>query len=358
MPSQVVYPNPQTSPHTLQQSPGPNAMYALTPSPVDPSPPAAGSTMTIRVGVFAPSMVPDGTITFQVQVGAGSAVTLDSSSHNVCNDALNTNIVGFVQPLVRDLGAQNVFVITVQVDTAVTWNLTITNTDTAHSYPVVVVAADTDAGSQQPWIDIDTTFAFSKALINESGTGTSSPVLRNYGTGSLSLTGTPFTMSGTNQAQFAPGTPPPSLFPVSDIGLPITLTTTGSIGPLSATLTVNGDSNATTTAGHNKVLNLSANVGKLELAFLLDTSGSMAFQPDGTSTSTDTLMRWSYLTSAVSAALNILGAHYENKGNFYIGMYPDITTFAPTTAGPNPPVFPVAPPRRAPSCPSPRGRPW
>jgi len=227
-----------------------------------------------------------------------------------------------------------------------TWTLTIVSND-AVARGFTFVVADSDADSQQPWIDMETTINFN-ALITETGNQT----LRifNYGTGPLTgITGTP---AGPGAASFT-FTPPggASVIPNGLLDIPVTLASVATPQTLTAQLDVaSNDTKAQKAAGHNSEVALSATIGELELAFMLDASGSMAYDPDGQTTFIgvdNSSTRWGKLVSGADAALTMLKNFAAGKGNFAVGMYPDITAFPadPTASYGGP--FPVPSPSAA-----------
>jgi hypothetical protein len=229
---------------------------------------------------------------------------------------------------------------------ASTWNLTIVNNDAAPRQSTFVVAQSA-ADSQQPWINMEPAIDF-QALVSETGPQT----LRvyNYGTGPLTNFAPTITGPGASSFTATPAagaSAPPS----GSVDIPVTLQAVATPKSLSATLVLgSNDTTAQTTASHNNSVALTAEVGMLELGFLLDGSGSMALDPDGQAKFIgvdNASTRWGKLQTAAQAALTLLQNYGANKGNFAVGVYPDITGFpaSPTATYSGP--FPVASPSAA-----------
>ena len=339
-----VYPQPPTAPLNLGS--GVTSTPQLFTEHRDSGTP---NTMYIRVAIVGSAAVPN----FTVQAGTGDAVPVPSGTLGIFDLPGGHNGPGkYIGDSFLTPEANGVYFITVllQDPNPSTWHLTINNTDTGPGTKNFTwVVADSDGDSQQAWVDMATSIPPSpfETLITDGDTIN----LRvfNYGTGPLTtLSGT---LSGPNAAQFSfspPATPiPPSgLLDTSVILLP--LSTSAS---LSATLTVGSNDTKEqilASPGHNSIVTISGTVEQLELAFLLDASGSMAFSPGGSSViqSAPSSTRWGMLTSAVQATLTLLGNHASGKGMFGVGMYPDITKFPAdpnaTYSGPFPVPSPSA----------------
>ena len=330
-----VYPNPQTAPLSIAPG-GAGTATALTTERHSGGSP---DEMFIRVAIVASAVAP----TLKLAAGAGDAVVVPLGTTAAIFDGPGST-GNYVAAAIMEAEANGVYLVTVVLSKlGSAWTLTIVNNDAA-SREFTFVVADSDADSQQPWIDVATTLAFD-ALITE--TGAQSLRVFNYGTGALS--GLVATASGANAASFAVTVPPATTVnPNSTADISVALQPTATPQSLAATLDIaSNDTTAVKVAGHNSETALSASVGSLELAFMLDASGSMAFDPDGNTTFIgvdNSSTRWGKLTSAIDASLTMLKNFASGKGTFAVGMYPNITAFPadPTAAYGGP--FPVPSP--------------
>ncbi|WP_437594143.1 hypothetical protein [Sorangium sp. So ce1000] len=328
-----VYPDPQDKPQNI----GSGGSHTFDIQQFTPE-------MVIRVALFAPGSSPT-TPTFKVQAGTGDPVTADINATSAIFSAPGSNIADYVGDLgllVQESG--NIYALTISVSASSTWKLTITNND-ASPRDFTVVVADSPDDSKRPWVDIDTSLNFD-VLVNEGGAATPLALkIRNMGTGVLNVSA--LNKGGADAAKFTPDALAPVL-PNSEIGVNIALTPQTAIGPLAATLTAaTNDSTAKMAAGHNSLANLTAVVRRLEVAFLLDASGSMAYGPGGEH-APENSTRWTLLKSGVAAALNVLKNFGDGKGSFAIGMYPDISPYPKHPTDPvGPGVVPVLSPSAA-----------
>jgi hypothetical protein len=312
-------------------------VYPLThTAPLDVPPGGAGTTTTftqerrssganpqmyIRVAILGSATAP----TLKLQAGGGDPVTAVSGTTTSIFDAPGDtgNYVAdcLLSPQPNGVYLINVFL---YLTTASTWKLTIVNNDVVNRGFVFVVA-DSDANSQQPWIEMETAIHFD-ALITE--TGNQALRIFNYGTGPLTISTSSPTGPGAASFTFAPPGGA-SVNPNSSLDIPVTLVSVATPQALSATLDVaSNDSLAQKATGHNSEVALSATIGALELAFMLDGSGSMALDPDGKSTFIgvdNSSTRWGKLITGANAALTMLKNFAAGKGTFAVGMYPNIT---------------------------------
>ncbi len=251
--------------------------------------------------------------------------------------------------------ANNVYLLKLVIFiTGTTFKIRLTNSvpDPTGSRGFVWVVADSDALSQQSWIDMSTTIVTPspfETLINEPALF--SLAVFNYGTGSLgNIVAMP---AGADAGNFSVTAIPAGTFvnPNDQVNVMVNMAAITSPKKISATLNFSSnDPHAPlTTAKHNSQVAIAATVSKLELGFLLDASGSMALAPNGTSiiAVNRNATRWGLLKSAAQGALAALGNHAVNKGRFGVGMYPNITPFPadPTAAYSGP--FPVPSPTSA-----------
>jgi len=204
-----------------------------------------------------------------------------------------------------------------------TLNMRLTN-NTASDHDFVWVVADSDANSQQPWIQLSPTTLPYEALVNQAATATAQSLqITNRGTGTL-------TVNNINPALAAPYALNPAGLPNS--GLPASVdpnqasprnlvigfnapATTG--GTAATNYTVDGDTGAVSGAGHNDAFQLSATTTALEVVMVLDDSGSM-----GATDTTSAATRLSELQSASKQFLDYLAAFGAAAGTVGIVRFP------------------------------------
>lgn len=215
------------------------------------------------------------------------------------------------------------------------WQLRITNPD-AVTREFVVVVADNVAETQQPWVDVaaPATLVYD-LLIGEQVT--QSVHVANKGTGSVTVNGlTPALPAGlavtSGSATLAPsGT--------TDITVRFTSPGPGSVS-LSATPTLDTsppDPSAGATPGHNNRVSVTAVAGALEVALLLDTSGSMGWDARGNFLPANAPnARLSELIDATGHFLDKLAHFGSGRGRFGIARFPQ-------AAPGNPASFDVVP---------------
>lgn len=224
--------------------------------------------------------------------------------------------------------ANNVYLLKVVINIAgTTLKIRITN-NTAANRDFVWVIADSDADSRQPWINATPAALVYNALINQAASLTTLAIsVGNSGTGSLTV------------SSFTPALP--ASYTAS--GLPVTVLPNAPAGSIlvafnapaapatlpAALFTLDGDNGPVFGASHNREVTLSANTQALELALLLDDSGSMSWQPDG-----DPIppavppSRWSLAASAANAFLDLLAVFGRNNttntsmGTFGVARFP------------------------------------
>ena len=350
-----VYPQPQTALKTLDT--GLNKVW--TQAIIERrSADMPFNFMFIRVAMAGaipgnPANIP----TLQMQAGTGDPVTAPYNGPNPGSVYDQPGGIGGAGQNVGDAYfsgpfADGTYLIKVQlyVPPGTNWSVIITNNDVANrDFMFVVASADggVDGGAKQPWISADTAVNFGEVLTGDTGNMNLS--IANKGTGDLTtLAGT---FSGTDAASFTL-TPPGAAIGANSSGLAaITLNPVGSTKSLSASVTVtSNDTTVTGTAGHNNIAAMSGQVEQLELAFLVDASGSMALDPDGHDTNISgniALTRYGILLTAVEAAMTALKNHAANKGNFGLTIYPNITGFPALPSSPYGGPLPVPSPTAA-----------
>jgi hypothetical protein len=324
-----VYPTPQTNPLNVAAS-ATSAAVPFTEQVGTGTGPGGLDGMYLRLVMLGPacatSTAPDPTVALQADTG--TPVTLNSFFQGIRNapgsggsEVANARITA---------EANDVFLIDFAVFVpGSSWQIFITNNDSdARDFTWVV--ADTNAEASQPWIDVPATLDLDAALGGITVTGqTSDPAtvqVANLGTGDLTISGTTLDSGDADFTFTTPGT----ISPNSCGNLQIAFTGPASPGQSNGTYTIG--SNDTTavsgdpTAAHNEQIALSATAGQLEVMMLLDTSGSMAFMPDGSATVADPgEARWGRLKAATKQFLDLLGTLGSDQGRFGIGMFPDIT---------------------------------
>ena len=222
--------------------------------------------------------------------------------------------------------ADNVYLLKVFIEIDAT-TLSIQINSAGHDF--VWVAADSDADSKQPWIQLSPATLPFGALINQTeSTTVRSLQINNRGTGPLTVTNilpalaAPYHLNPLGLASSGlPVTVNPNPAALANIGIgfkapPVTGTTAAT------NYTVNGDTGDGVTvpvlgSGHNNGFALSATTGQLEVVMLLDTSGSMA-ATDTTSGST----RLGELQSASTQFLNYLSQFGAGGGTVGVVQFP------------------------------------
>ncbi len=205
-----------------------------------------------------------------------------------------------------------------------TLSILITNSSGA-ALSFVWVVGDSDSESQQPWLNLTPATLSFNALINQGpGVADLSFVIANYGTGTGTITG----FTPALAAPYSPvGTPPTSVAPNQSVAGTIGFTAGATTGPApGATLTLgSNDAGASSSAsGHNNQLQLFGVVTKLEIAFVLDDSGSMLTAPDGT-LAVNGQRRWDHLVSVANLSLDLIAVFGANGGNLGVIRFPGAT---------------------------------
>jgi hypothetical protein len=343
-----VYPDPQTDPLSVNPAPASptEADITLAPfgqltGPTD-SPGSYNKMMVIRVAVFEGVSAP----TLFLKAGSGHAAQATPLTNPVYRDAAMTQYVGDVKLVT--IGEQpNVFQIRMEFDqnSTETWQLGILNRD-ASPRQFTWVVAGTAAGtvddmvtdSAQPWVVVSPGDLTYHSLIADH-TDESVTVL-NKGTGPLNVTGvTPALPAGLAITTALPVVVPPSGSAVLKVTLTAPATPPGPDGVIPATVSVTAnDTTASTSAGHNKQLAITATIQALEVVLLLDNSGSMSWDPQGKQLAVgDPNARWGELKDAAGHFLDML-VHFGGNGRFGIAGFPA----GDPTLPPGLDIFPMA----------------
>jgi hypothetical protein len=189
---------------------------------------------------------------------------------------------------------------------------------------VTWVVGDTDLESLQPWLHVAPAGSY---VVFAGQADTFGLHLTNRGTGPLTITAEP--SPGTGFA--VTGLPPAAIPPLGSGDLIITYTGAAAPGEVVATYTATAATTGDTTAkpaasGHNNRVALTATTRLIEAVFLVDTSGSMAYTPDGGHAAAPDQERWFKLKTGASQAFNLLTGFASGKGTFGLAEFPDITT--------------------------------
>lgn len=282
----------------------------------NPTGPTTGSEVMVSDGNLYPSS------TVAIEDGSGP-----SAAANAGWETPHTNNVYFLKIII--FSPSTTFEIRIENNSAAAWE-------------IVWVEADTDDGSQQPWIDVTPAELNYNHLITESDT--QAITVTNKGTGAFNITGLNPTL-GTGFSLPMPSPLPATVAPNNSIPLQITFaapSTPADTASAATTVVIDPpDLGASTTTGHNQQVTLNTQTQELEIVLLLDTSGSMGWQPNGDRTGPLT-SRWEDLEDAADQFLALLLGFGDSRGRFGIVRYPgtdltNLTTyvlFAPQTIEP------------------------
>lgn len=234
--------------------------------------------------------------------------------------ALNSTEVGILaSPFVQ--GTNGVYRVYIAVYRAgdLDWTLKIENNDDTNAHAYHVVVADTEAEALQAWIDVTNSTVDVQTLINRDVTGTLTVV--NKGTDDLIIESTtpdltseftladplPITLVPNQSQNLTINFEAPSEPPSSDgvINLPGIFNT----GTDDGTGIIIGRDEAAGEPGHNNTFMLSSTTHALEIAMVLDDSGSMSWDEDGSPLPAGSVLsRWHELSDAANEFLDLLAA--------------------------------------------------
>ena len=336
-----VYPDPQTNPLTIGDGMGSGPIMFtehLGTSDLCNMVPTCDGAMHIRIVML-------GTTECGASAGMEPTVTLtaDGSSRDLTG-SFQGILIGTTDVANARITAETdgVFLVELLVlEPVSTWQIEITNNDASARDFTWVVGGD-EAETRQPWIHVQDSLDFDTVLSGLKLTGqTSDPVtvqVQNRGTGDLTISDVAGVIGATD---FELTSVPGAISPNACDNLQIVFNGPAAAGQSNGTYTVG--SNDTTavsgdpTATHNQQIDLAASSGQLEVMMLLDTSGSMAFKPDGSSSvPAPNEARWGKLKEAAKQFLDLLGTMGAGQGRFGIGMFPDITGFPAICPAPAP----------------------
>jgi hypothetical protein len=344
-----IYPGPGNAPFSANA--GGQQIIPLTTQRTGPSvDPGYTNEMFIRVAMSPKGTDPTFDIAGSIGAIAGDFVKVPlSGTAAVYTDTTQSNYVADLQALTYDKDGSNLTVaylirigFTDPLQT-VTWKLRITNNE-ATTREFVAVVADTAAQTQKPWVDVATPATLTYDLLTGESV-TESVHVANKGTGSVQVQG--LTPPALPAGLTVKTTLPQTLGPTETFDLEVTFAPTGP-GPVASeekrSLVTNPvDTAAGTNPGHNKQVSVSAVAGSLEVVLLLDTSGSMGWDPKGNSLQPgDQHSRLFELVDGTGSFLDKL-AHFGNgHGRFGIARFPQATPGNPST-------FDVVPMREIPA---------
>ncbi|MEU6667888.1 hypothetical protein [Streptomyces sp. NPDC046727] len=315
----AVFPDPPTAPLTV-------AAGDITFTPISqltgPSVPAGAyvKMMFIRVAMAGGSSPPE----LFIKAGTGAEVKITALTTAVFRSDDLADYVGDVQQLSE---SGNVYRIRMgfDKDTTEEWQLGIRNKDLSAAREFTWVVADSEAETAQPWIVVSPADHAFRVLTGDSLE--QRVQVSNKGTGPLIIT----SVAPALPAGFTLGSPLPLTVPPSGTA-PLAIkfdapgappAPDGKIKAMVALTATPPDTTASSSAGHNQKVSLTATVQRLEVVLLLDASGSMAsdaqgeFVPQGSPDS-----RWSELSSATSQFLDLLAHFGAARGSFGIARFP------------------------------------
>lgn len=335
-----IYPDPPNEPLEL----GPSALSSALDLEVLVTPPSGGfATMFLRLIALGPPIPAGNEPSVLLTVGAAGTETEVLPGGPFNTPVSDGSDPGAVSARLN-IDDNNMYVLEMTVYTAVNtgWQIRIRNRDTEERRFTWVVASS-DAESRQPWVHAETaTLNFDQETAGGMTverfhlTGeTSLPrsiLVHNFGTGEAQITTAAGPIPGSN---FELGAIPPPI-PVNGVqAIPVVFHAPATSGTSSTTITLEtNDPHAMNGFEHNNVVNLSASARQLEIALVLDASGSMLWSPDGTNhTPSLNLSRWGNLQIAVSQFLALCndfvppsGTPPVAKGRLGVAIFPDATT--------------------------------
>ena len=269
--------------------------------------------MYLRVALSGTTATP----TLQLRAGTGAAVTLSGVPSTVLRGPNPvTDYVGDAWTVTETAHVTQV-VVGFHADTTETWQLGITNTDTAHDALATFVVADTLPETAQPWVALPH-LAFD-ALIG--ATTADSVQVANRGTTDVTVT------VGALPPPLTVTTTLPLTVPAGDARtLAFRFAAPGAVGLTTVDQALGVSPDDTTAAAgvaphHTKTLHIDAVTQKLEIALLLDDSGSMSWNAQG-NTVPPAQSRWSELVSGCNQLLDTLTHFCAGRGTFGIARFP------------------------------------
>jgi len=318
-----VYPDYPTDAQLTPQSVPANSVF-----PVPPAPPMAidlsvgtGTTKIMRL-VTLPLAASDPHVIFKADTGDEVEVSPTGFTFPVFNLPGNTGAEVLDVIMTLDNAASGIYKLELFLFGSASFGIRIKNTDAAAAHEYSWVVADSDADSQQPWISLASPTLQFNVLTNQSvQLGLE---VDNQGTGALVIAdaaglalGSTFTLTGV----------PGAIMPNQAVPSKIQITFAGGASPGPSSATYNIASNDTIAPNPSVLRNriaLSAKTGKLEIALVLDGSGSMGAKPDGTPVGLNDKSRWDWLRSASQDLLDLLNTFASGAGHFAIDTFPNM----------------------------------
>ena len=340
-----VYPSPPNSPLNV----GAGTTSGLIPitqriGPDNVSEPGANATgfpdtMFIRLAMLGAVPAPAQQPTIILKANTGAEVEIIDVSPNV-TPIFDGALVEVADGRKHSPDGDNVYLVKVFVnDTGgITWQMRIKNNDGAARNFTWVIADSLDGvdgggnhvGSRQPWIDAPTPLNFDVLTPQSPAPRLTVPVA-NKGTGPLNITNAVGSDAGS--PDFKVGEVPGPIAPNNSGDLKIDFIPPATAGQVNANFDIStDDTTAQTAAGHNRRIALQGVARRLEIALLLDDSGSMSWEPDGDPIPPGVPpSRFSSLASAATEFLDLLGAFGENRGTFGVARFPATNPADPLT---------------------------
>ena len=336
-----IYPDPQDTPLSLADGTGMAAPEALAAH--EGMDPLAGNLPTafIRISMSgAPSAAPPQVSLVAVNsttLTEGAEVTITATSPGTAQGLLDgTNLTDAAAAYFFPPHADNVYLLKAVITIGGTTLKIRIHNDTGVARELVWVVADSAAEARQPWIHVTPTAHDFNVLINQDAALTTQDVsIENLGTGPLTVTG----LSPALPASYAASGLPVTLGP--NAADTVSFTYNAPSAPAeeaAAAFAFDGDASPVFGVGHNREISLSAKAQALEIALLLDDSGSMSWDPNG-----DEIppaagpSRWNELATAANLFLDLLAVFGRNNvaatssGTFGVARFPTTDTTNPST---------------------------
>ncbi|WP_373500583.1 hypothetical protein [Desulfococcus sp.] len=232
------------------------------------------------------------------------------------------------------------------------WDLRIRNNNLVDTREFIWVVAETNPEASQPWLDVSATTSpageldwdaliGAQILVNQTENHTLQ--IANRGTGPLTITSVPGQIAASEFEILSVPADPITPNACGDMVIAFTApATAGESVETFSLASTDGLALDNPATFHNREVTLRATHGKLEIMYLLDTSGSMAWSPGGnTPPANPNESRWGRLKSAAKASLALLGDFADGAGRFGISMFPDITV-SPVPAASSADFYPPA----------------
>lgn len=329
-----IYPNPQTNPLNVAALATSAAQAFVERESVGafPAIPSAHA-MIIRVAMINPASacLPPGPPNPTVILSAGGGTPVEVPVYPMFAAIYNgtSTHVGDAAVTAEANGIFRVEVI-LQI-TGSAWQLQIRNNHGVDAREFTWVVADNQAETARPWMEIphelnvDDVFAPDKLLTGQ--TWDVALEVTNKGTGALTISDVAGPLGASD---FEILSVPGPINPGSCGDIMIRFNAPASAGASSHQYDVaSNDTTATVAnlaASHNRRVDLLGSAGKLEAVMVLDTSGSMAYLPDGSAPGVAVSdMRWGHLTGAAKEFLDLLEFFAGDLGRIGIVVFPDTT---------------------------------